>query len=183
MHFPLSILFSTRMCDRFQALAIYRVLRPPFPSFYRPFSSTAPLNIKKRMPPKKAAAQEKKILLGRPGNNLKIGIVGLFSALLCAVLVLTSIPGLPNVGKSSFFNALSETGKCPNALQNRQELTIVGLPMTFQLSLERHLDLGKAANFPYATINPEGRIRILFKTQCQIHIHSPPLLSISLKIS
>lgn len=29
------------------------------------------------MPPKKAAA-EKKTLLGRPGNNLKIGIVGLF---------------------------------------------------------------------------------------------------------
>ncbi|KIM64260.1 hypothetical protein SCLCIDRAFT_15274 [Scleroderma citrinum Foug A] len=60
------------------------------------------------MPPKKAAAQEKKVLLGRPSNNLKIGIVG-----------------LPNVGKSSFFNALSNT------------------------------DLGKAANFPYATINPE----------------------------
>ncbi|KAI1786759.1 P-loop containing nucleoside triphosphate hydrolase protein [Ganoderma leucocontextum] len=59
------------------------------------------------MPPKKAVA-EKKTLLGRPGNNLKIGIVG-----------------LPNVGKSSFFNALSKT------------------------------DLGKAANFPYATINPE----------------------------
>lgn len=59
------------------------------------------------MPPKKAAP-EKKVLLGRPGNNLKIGIVG-----------------LPNVGKSSFFNTLSET------------------------------DLGKAANFPYATINPE----------------------------
>jgi len=98
-----------------EALAIYHVLRPPFSLLYRPFSSTVPLNIKKRMPPKKAAAQEKKILLGRPGNNLKIGIVG-----------------LPNVGKSSFFNALSET------------------------------DLGKAANFPYATINPEGRIRILF---------------------
>ncbi|KAI6125127.1 P-loop containing nucleoside triphosphate hydrolase protein [Pisolithus croceorrhizus] len=60
------------------------------------------------MPPKKAPAQEKKVLLGRPSNNLKIGIVG-----------------LPNVGKSSFFNALSNT------------------------------DLGKAANFPYATINPE----------------------------
>ncbi|KAF9048489.1 P-loop containing nucleoside triphosphate hydrolase protein [Panaeolus papilionaceus] len=60
------------------------------------------------MPPKKAPVQEKKTLLGRPGNNLKIGIVG-----------------LPNVGKSSFFNVLSET------------------------------DLGKAANFPYATINPE----------------------------
>ncbi|KAJ7510313.1 P-loop containing nucleoside triphosphate hydrolase protein [Mycena galericulata] len=60
------------------------------------------------MPPKKATGPEKKTLLGRPGNNLKIGIVG-----------------VPNVGKSSFFNALSET------------------------------DLGKAANFPYATINPE----------------------------
>ncbi|RPD54313.1 cytoplasmic protein [Lentinus tigrinus ALCF2SS1-6] len=60
------------------------------------------------MPPKKAQAPEKKTLLGRPGNNLKIGIVG-----------------LPNVGKSSFFNVLSKT------------------------------DLGKAANFPYATINPE----------------------------
>ncbi|KAH7912315.1 P-loop containing nucleoside triphosphate hydrolase protein [Hygrophoropsis aurantiaca] len=59
------------------------------------------------MPPKKAVV-EKKVLLGRPSNNLKIGIVG-----------------LPNVGKSSFFNALSDT------------------------------DLGKAANFPYATINPE----------------------------
>lgn len=46
--------------------------------------------------------------MGRPSNNLKIGIVG-----------------LPNVGKSSFFNVLSDT------------------------------DLGKAANFPYATINPE----------------------------
>ncbi|KAG9018253.1 hypothetical protein FRB90_011759 [Tulasnella sp. 427] len=61
------------------------------------------------MPPKKAAAgAEKKAVLGRPSNNLKIGIVG-----------------LPNVGKSSFFNVLSDT------------------------------DLGKAANFPYATINPE----------------------------
>jgi obg-like ATPase 1 len=45
------------------------------------------------MPPKKAAAPEKKTLLGRPSNNLKIGIVG-----------------LPNVGKSSFFNVLSNTG-------------------------------------------------------------------------
>ncbi|TDL25643.1 hypothetical protein BD410DRAFT_826284 [Rickenella mellea] len=60
------------------------------------------------MPPKKAPEKEKKSVLGRPGNNLKVGIVG-----------------LPNVGKSSFFNALSKT------------------------------DLGKAANFPYATINPE----------------------------
>jgi hypothetical protein len=28
------------------------------------------------MPPKKAAAAEKKAILGRPSNNLKIGIVG-----------------------------------------------------------------------------------------------------------
>ncbi|GBE88436.1 Obg-like ATPase 1 [Sparassis crispa] len=59
------------------------------------------------MPPKKAVV-EKKTLLGRPSNNLRIGIVG-----------------VPNVGKSSFFNVLSKT------------------------------DLGIARNFPYATINPE----------------------------
>jgi obg-like ATPase 1 len=45
------------------------------------------------MPPKKGSAVEKKTILGRPGNNLKIGIVG-----------------VPNVGKSSFFNVLSKTG-------------------------------------------------------------------------
>jgi len=60
------------------------------------------------MPPKKTPVAEKKLLLGRPSNNLKIGIVG-----------------LPNVGKSSFFNVLSSS------------------------------DLGKVGNFPYATINPE----------------------------
>ncbi|KAI5481346.1 GTP binding protein [Pseudohyphozyma bogoriensis] len=54
------------------------------------------------------AVAEKKVLLGRPSNNLQIGIVG-----------------VPNVGKSSLFNAIS---KC---------------------------DLGKIANFPYATIEPE----------------------------
>ncbi|KAI8819814.1 P-loop containing nucleoside triphosphate hydrolase protein [Fimicolochytrium jonesii] len=43
------------------------------------------------MPPKKQVAVEKP-LLGRPGNNLKMGIVG-----------------LPNVGKSSFFNALTNS--------------------------------------------------------------------------
>ena len=43
------------------------------------------------MPPKKGAA-EPKILLGRPSNNLKIGVVG-----------------MPNVGKSTFFNALTNS--------------------------------------------------------------------------
>ena len=43
------------------------------------------------MPPKKEEVKEK-ILLGRPGNNLKCGIVG-----------------LPNVGKSSFFNVITKS--------------------------------------------------------------------------
>lgn len=45
---------------------------------------------KKKMPPKKEVKQEK-ILLGRPGNNLKSGIVG-----------------LANVGKSTLFQAITK---------------------------------------------------------------------------
>lgn len=60
------------------------------------------------MPPKKKVVNEKPILLGRPGNNLKSGIVG-----------------LANVGKSTFFQAIT---KCP---------------------------LGNPANYPFATIEPE----------------------------
>lgn len=45
-----------------------------------------------KMAPKANAAAEPKPLLGRPSNNLKMGIVG-----------------LPNVGKSSFFNAVTNS--------------------------------------------------------------------------
>lgn len=76
------------------------------------------------MPPKKQVV-EKKIMLGKASNNLAMGIVG-----------------VPNVGKSSFFNVLT---RC---------------------------DLGKVANYPYATIDPEEtrvqvqdeRLDWLFKT-------------------
>ncbi|OWZ49390.1 GTP-binding protein YchF [Cryptococcus neoformans var. grubii Br795] len=94
--------------------AVVFSLRPvassSFPqALHRPFSTSfTPCAKLKKMAPKKKVVEEKKIRLGRPGNNLKVGIVG-----------------LPNVGKSSFFNTLSQT------------------------------DLGKAANFPYATIDPE----------------------------
>lgn len=43
------------------------------------------------MPPKKSQVPEEKPLWGRPGNTLKMGIVG-----------------LPNVGKSSTFNFLAK---------------------------------------------------------------------------
>lgn len=80
--------------------------------YNRYFSTTPRLN-KKRMAPKKAPQQEKKVILGRPSNNLKIGIVGMGFL----VNVFLTRPdhfctGLPNVGKSSFFNALSDTGAC-----------------------------------------------------------------------
>jgi obg-like ATPase 1 len=48
-----------------------------------------PLLPPSRMPPKGKEEAPKKVLLGRPSNNVKMGIVG-----------------LPNVGKSTFFNLL-----------------------------------------------------------------------------
>ena len=60
------------------------------------------------MAPKKKGVVEKPVLLGRPGNNLKSGIVG-----------------LANVGKSTFFQAIT---RCP---------------------------LGNPANYPFATMDPE----------------------------
>ncbi|SMQ46514.1 unnamed protein product [Zymoseptoria tritici ST99CH_1A5] len=85
----------------FTSRSTFRIVGVFLPTPLRTYAS------KKRMPPKKEVKQEK-LLLGRPGNSLKSGIVG-----------------LANVGKSTFFQALT---KC---------------------------SLGNPANFPYATIDPE----------------------------
>ena len=53
--------------------------RPPI-LLFKSFFSTSSSCYAKKMPPKKVVA-EKKTLLGRPGNNLKIGIVGLVCSL------------------------------------------------------------------------------------------------------
>lgn len=60
------------------------------------------------MPPKKKGEEEEKpVIMGRVGTNLKMGIVG-----------------LPNVGKSTFFNVLTKTS------------------------------IAAAENFPFCTIEP-----------------------------
>jgi hypothetical protein len=101
------------------SLAVTCRLQPrttSFTIFSATFTTSSPLHIKKRMPPKKQAQAEKKVLLGRPGNNLKVGIVGAFMLFTGLFFVDSRIgTGLPNVGKSSFFNALSETGTSKNS--------------------------------------------------------------------
>jgi len=100
------------MIDRFIFDRIGQ-LSLPFSNLLRParFSTSSSHFAKKKMPPKKTPVQEKRTLLGRPGNNLKVGIVGLFPAFSVVFFCLIAVTGLPNVGKSSFFNVLSETGK------------------------------------------------------------------------
>jgi len=73
------------------------------------------MNISGRMPPKKKdVAEEKMVLIGRMGTNLKCGIVG-----------------LPNVGKSTFFNVLTKSSAAA------------------------------AENFPFCTIDPnEARVPV-----------------------
>jgi len=66
------------------------------------------------MPPKKKEVEEKMVLIGRMGTNLKCGIVG-----------------LPNVGKSTFFNVITKSS------------------------------MAAAENFPFCTIDPnEARVPV-----------------------
>ena len=96
------------------------------------------------MPPKKAII-EKKTLLGRPSNNLKIGIVGLFFTL--NHFLLLTLP---------FFRS----PKCRKIILLQRSIRDRYHPFSPILTIKKNLhsltlDLGKAANFPYATINPE----------------------------
>merc|ERR1712038_2252838 len=85
--------------------------RSTFPVSHR-FCGLIPQSTK--MPPKKKVEEEKTVLLGRMGTNLKIGIVG-----------------LPNVGKSTFFNVITKTS------------------------------MAAAENFPFCTIDPnESRVPV-----------------------
>lgn len=71
-------------------------------------SSSSNTNFRRKMPPKKKGeGEEKMVLIGRMGTNLKCGIVG-----------------LPNVGKSTFFNVLTKSS------------------------------MAAAENFPFCTIDP-----------------------------
>ena len=68
------------------------------------------------MPPKKKEVEEKPALIGRLGTNLRAGIIG-----------------LPNVGKSTFFNVLTKTS------------------------------IAAAENFPFCTIDPnENKYHVNF---------------------
>jgi len=65
--------------------------------FSRAFHSSYPFagQVKRRMPPKKAAAPEKKVLLGRPGNSLKIGIVGALCMIIVDIVLTKSVRRSP----------------------------------------------------------------------------------------
>lgn len=95
-----------------------------------------------RMPPKKSSnASEKKLLLGRPGNNLKVGIVGL-STLHSSSMAIDDTFGRTTQRRKIVF------------LQRLVKHRFVD-PSPLSSIFYSTLDLGKAANFPYATIDPE----------------------------
>ncbi|RDW89061.1 putative GTP-binding protein-1 [Coleophoma cylindrospora] len=108
--FPRTRLLPTTTITTSSTSGAQRIFSSYILTFKRPAASTAivkliasPLHCRaftttqvlaksksKRMPPKKAV-EEKKVLLGRPGNSLKSGIVG-----------------LANVGKSTLFQAITK---------------------------------------------------------------------------
>lgn len=45
---------------------------PPATLHFRTFHVAQPAQAKKKMPPKKKVVEDKKVILGRPGNNLKV---------------------------------------------------------------------------------------------------------------
>lgn len=115
----------------------------------RPFASTPRCEVKKRMPPKKTVEKEKKAVLGRPSNNLKIGIVGLLIIPSCSlstqIIDFSAVHRAAQRRKIFVFQCTVEHRFYVDCFQVEKKTD----PATF------HLDLGKAANFPYATIDPE----------------------------
>lgn len=94
-----SSVFGISISIRLVSLSHAPKVHPPTSLTLPRFFSTSPTPLtKKRMPPKKQQVVEK-AKLGRPSNNLKMGIVG-----------------VPNVGKSSLFNTIAkcDLGKSAN---------------------------------------------------------------------
>lgn len=66
-------------------------------------------------PKNKVEEPEKKPLIGRVGTNLRVGIVGKGRKLLDFIIIIVIIifclqfSGVPNVGKSTFFNVLTKS--------------------------------------------------------------------------
>ena len=78
------------------------------------------------MPPKKVVKEEK-ILLGRPGNNLKSGIVRMdtLERLIVYGVNINKKVGLANVGKSTLFQAITKCHLGNPAVRSFQDLTCV----------------------------------------------------------
>lgn len=127
----------------------------------------SPPSFKKKMAPKKAAAPEKKILLGRPSNNLKIGIVGTCQPSRCLLL---SHPHhrLAKRRKIIILQRVVQHRSVPPPfvpyllMTDRQPLQVIELsPFSVSTVIESLLDLGKAFNYPFATIEPEVILIVL----------------------
>ena len=141
------------------------------PVLTRNFHSSPP-SLKKKMPPKKAAAQEKKILLGRPSNNLKIGIVGplsSFSWLLEPHPHHKDCQMSASLRSSTCYPTQVRLTSARSAPTNDPPCRSQTYPFPYRPLLNVLLELGKAFNYPFATIEPE--VPLLYWTR----LRSPPL--------